>query len=131
MTPLPIVVNQNHPQFIGPLLDFIDVDVDMKDSVVIKALFVAVRICYGACSTELLLHGAHAMAFSRSGTPTFCAAKRGGHLIITRTMPHVNPNETLNITDGRLVLFLHYPIISNNNGFFTERAAESRRHYRQ
>ena len=80
----------------------------------------ATRLGYGACVAELLQHGAHVMVFSRTGTHAFFAAMRGGHLVIARTLLHVNPNEALSTTDGRGFLFLHYAVISNDVGFLAE-----------
>ena len=80
----------------------------------------ATRLGYGACVAELLQHGAHVMVFSRTGTHAFFAAMRGGHLVIARTLLHVNPNEALSTTDGRGFLFLHYAVTSNDIGFLAE-----------
>ena len=61
----------------------------------------AAHLGYSVCVSELLQHDAHVMAFSRTGTHAFFSAMRVEHLVIARTLLHVNPNEALNTTDGR------------------------------
>ena len=85
----------------------------------ITAPFLGVRLCYGACLTELLpwraRNGVHPVRDA-----TLFAAMLGGHIVIARTMLRINPNKTLNTTDGRWVLFLHDAVISNDVGFLAE-----------